>query len=217
MIEARLPQELRRNSAEQWRKLEFPLFRGDDTAIWIERMEQFFLPRAVPEEDWIDVATYAMEGRAFTWFRWWELTAPNHDWQSLSSALLRHFQPDRLQNPNQLLLRLRQTGSVREFIDQFLLHARHLRGTAPDLLTDLFLNGLKLEISEECKLFEYRSVDELMELAQKIENRNAGLRGFPIRCEGKPPMPTFAAGKASAAASGSSSSQVANVEHDKGA
>ncbi|MED6195518.1 hypothetical protein PIB30_038653 [Stylosanthes scabra] len=81
---------------------------------------------------------------------------------------------------------------------------------------DLFLNGLKLEISEECKLFEYRSIDELMELAQKIENRNAALQGFPIRGEEKPPMPTFAVGKASAPASRSSSGQGANIEHDKG-
>ncbi|XP_016191925.1 uncharacterized protein K02A2.6-like [Arachis ipaensis] len=185
-----------RGTPEQWRKLELPIFRGDNAVVWVERMEQFFLLRTVPEEEWLTVATFAMEGRAFTWFRWWEATAPVLQWRFLGAALLRHFQPERLQSPYQALLKLKQTNSVRGYVDQFVLHARPLRGIAPELLMDLFLNGLKPEVGEECKLFPYQSVDELMELAQKVENRNAALWGVSGR--GKSLAPNFAVANSTA-------------------
>ena len=91
-------------------------------------------------------------------------------------VLLRHFWPERLYSPYQSLLKLRQTSTVRDYyIDQFVMHARPLRAQAPELLIDLFLNGLKLEVSEECRLFTFQTVDELMELAQKVENQHCGL------------------------------------------
>ncbi|XP_072081020.1 uncharacterized protein [Arachis hypogaea] len=164
-----------RGAPEQWRKLELPIFCGDDAVVWVERMEQFFLLRTVPEEEWLTVATFAMEGRAFTWFRWWEATAPMLQWRFFSAALLRHFQPERLQSPYQALLKLKQTNSVRDYVDQFVLHARPLRGIAPELLMDLFLNGLKPE---------------------KVENRNTALRGASGRS--KSLAPNFAVANSTA-------------------
>ena len=58
---------------------------------WIKHMEQFFLLSAVPEEEWLAVTTFVKEGRTFTWFRWWDATAPTLQWQSLRVALLRHL------------------------------------------------------------------------------------------------------------------------------
>ncbi|XP_057740470.1 uncharacterized protein LOC130957636 [Arachis stenosperma] len=110
-------------------------------------------------------------------------------WWFLSVALLRHFQLERLQSPYQALLKLKQMDLVWDYIDQFVLHTWPLHGIAPELLKDLFLNGLKLEVEKECKLFPYQSVDELIELAQKVENQNATLRGVLGRS--KPLAPSF--------------------------
>ena len=102
------PTDNRRNhQLEQWRRVEIPIFRGEDAYSWLDRIEQYFALRAVPEAEWISVAAYAVEGRALTWFRWWEPSTQFHSCLNFREAVLRRFQPELLQNPYKLLLQLK--------------------------------------------------------------------------------------------------------------
>ena len=55
----------------QWRKLDLPLFHGEDAYSWVDRMERYFEIRGIPEEQWLYATNVAMDGKVPTWFRWW--------------------------------------------------------------------------------------------------------------------------------------------------
>ena len=65
----------RRFGADQWRKIDLPLFHGEDDYGWLDRMERCFQIRGVPVEEWLSAAKVAVEGQALTQFHWWEATA----------------------------------------------------------------------------------------------------------------------------------------------
>lgn len=46
------------------RKLEIPVFNGDDTHGWLARVERYFRINGVRERDKLGVVVIAMEGRA---------------------------------------------------------------------------------------------------------------------------------------------------------
>jgi hypothetical protein len=57
----------------------------------------------------------AMEGKALTWYKWWEFCVQNPTWEDFKSAVIQRFQPSMLQSPFELVLSLKQTGSVEEY------------------------------------------------------------------------------------------------------
>jgi hypothetical protein len=51
-------------------KLDFPRFNGrDDTTSWICRSEQFFEFQNIPNEEWISLTAYHLEGEALFWYQ----------------------------------------------------------------------------------------------------------------------------------------------------
>jgi len=174
------PTDNRRNHQhEQWRRVKILIFCGKDAYNWLDHIKQYFALRTVLEVEWISVAAYAVEGRALTWFRWWEPSTQFHSWLDFREEVLRRFQPEHLQNPYELLLQLKQEKSMREYKDNFEMYASPLRIVDRQFLIGIFLNGLKTEVSVECKLLPFHSLEYLMNLAEKVEGKNATLsRGF---------------------------------------
>ena len=64
----------------------------------------------------------AMEGKALTWYQWWEFSADDPTWSEFRSVVIRHFQPSMLQSLFELLLSLKQTGNVEDYREQFELY-----------------------------------------------------------------------------------------------
>ncbi|GMY34250.1 Retrovirus-related Pol polyprotein from transposon 297 [Fagus crenata] len=51
-------------------KLDFPRFNGrDDLTSWICRSEQFFEFQNIPNEEWISLAAYHLEGETQLWYK----------------------------------------------------------------------------------------------------------------------------------------------------
>ena len=67
------------------------------------------------------------------------------------------------------LLALRQQGTVCEYKHQFEMLSSPL-GLERRYLKGLFLSGLKEEVSAELELHSYNSIDDMMELAERIGN-----------------------------------------------
>jgi hypothetical protein len=49
-------------------KLDFPRFDGTEPATWILKAQQFFTCSQTLENHKVPIATFHMEGRAFTWY-----------------------------------------------------------------------------------------------------------------------------------------------------
>ena len=77
-----------------------------------------------------------------------------------------------IQSPFELLLNLKQTGSVEEYREQFELYAGPLKCTEPSYLKGIFLNGLKDIIRAELKLYPVETLSELMDYAQRVDEKN---------------------------------------------
>ncbi|XP_020203031.1 uncharacterized protein LOC109788665 isoform X2 [Cajanus cajan] len=159
-----------------WRNLELPLFQGEDVLGWVGQMERYFRLKGVLEDEKVEVAMVAMQGKALTWFQWWEGRNPNSAWVGLKGALLRRFQPEMVQNPYEVLLGLKQEGSVADYREKFEANSGPLRIGDTNYLKGIFLNGLKEEIKGELRLHQLNSLEEIMDLALLIESRNSILR-----------------------------------------
>lgn len=70
------------------------------------------------------------------------------------------------------MLSLKQTGIVEEYREQFEMYTGPLKCTEPSYLKGIFLNGLKDIIREELKLHPVETLYELMDYAQRVDEKN---------------------------------------------
>ncbi|KAH1221751.1 hypothetical protein HKD37_12G034370 [Glycine soja] len=132
----------------------------------------------------------AMEGKALTWYQWWEFCAKNPNWTDFKNVVIQRFQPSMNQSPYELLFSLKHEGTVKEYCEEFELYAGPLRGIEPEYLKGIFLNGLKEVVRAELKLHPVNTtLPELMDYAHRIDEKNSqmekgnvgGNRGCPTR------------------------------------
>lgn len=82
------------------RKIDLPVFNGEDAYGWIVRVERFFRLNDVDDTEKVKLLVVAMEDRALNWFQWWEEQTPERTWEAFKEALIRRFQPGLVQNGN---------------------------------------------------------------------------------------------------------------------
>lgn len=154
------------------RRLEIPIFKGEDAYGWLVRVERYFHLNGVKVRDKLDAVVLAMEDKALNWYQWWEEQAPLRTWEEFKVAVMRRFQPGLLHNPMGPLLSLKQKGSVVEYMEKFEMLVSPLRREERIMLDSIFLNGLKEEIQDELKLHESQSLSDLMDRALLIKEKN---------------------------------------------
>ncbi|KAJ1440425.1 CLU domain [Sesbania bispinosa] len=79
---------------ERWRKLEIPLFSGDDAYGWVKRVERYFNLKGVLEQERLQAVMVAIEGKTLYWFRWWRFCRSNPSWEDFKVAVISKFQPE---------------------------------------------------------------------------------------------------------------------------
>ena len=85
----------------------------------------------------------AIEGKAVTWFWWWEENAAFQSWPIFKNAITKHFHPELVQNPFKVMLSMKQEGTVRDFREKFELYSSALHVTERRYLVGILLNGLR--------------------------------------------------------------------------
>ncbi|XP_019459980.1 PREDICTED: uncharacterized protein LOC109359744 [Lupinus angustifolius] len=157
---------------ERWRKLDIPIFSGDDTFGWTHRLERYFSLKEVTEEEKMQATLMALEGKALSWYNWWSRCNPHPSWEGFKIAVVRRFQPSMVQNPFEQLLALRQTGTMEEYVEEFEKYVGALREIDPEFVKGIFLNGLKEEVKAEVKLYEHPNLTEVIHKALMVEEKN---------------------------------------------
>lgn len=157
---------------EKWRKLEIPIFPGDDAFGWTHRLERYFLLKEVTEEEKMHATVMALEGKALSWYHWWEKCNPNSNCEGFKIAVVRRFQPSMIQNPFEQLLSLKQTGTVEEYVENFEKYVGAMRTIDQEFVRGIFLNGLEQELQAEVKLYEINSLSEMIQKVLLIEQKN---------------------------------------------
>ena len=72
-----------------------------------------------------------------------------------------------VENPFEMLLSLKQTGSVREYREKSEVYSGPLETTERRYRLGIFLNGLKENTRAETKLHGHRTLAEMFEVAEK--------------------------------------------------
>ena len=82
---------------DQDKKMELPVFAGDNAWGWLVKIERYFLVNGIDGDKRMEVVLLAMEGRALNWFQnWEEIAFPS--WRQFRGAVVRRFQPSTVKN-----------------------------------------------------------------------------------------------------------------------
>lgn len=129
------------------------MFHGEDAIGWLQQCEKFFEMTGTPMEQWVNLASGHLLGRAGKWFR--NLGIP---WYYLSWPQFYLMVSDRFTEANaheavEQLQNVRQTGTVMQYIDKFEDSVSLVKRDHPYLteayILSCFIGGLRADIKHD--------------------------------------------------------------------
>jgi hypothetical protein len=128
------------------KKVELPMFNGEDPAGWISRAEVYFRVQGTRPEVKVSLAQLCMEGPTIHFFNSLFSEEEEVTWEQLKEALLERYGGHGDGDVYELLTELKQSKSVDEYVTEF----EYLTAQIPKLpdkqFLGYFLHGLKEEI-----------------------------------------------------------------------
>ncbi|KAM1028048.1 hypothetical protein ACFX2A_041739 [Malus domestica] len=162
----------------QWQqRVDFPCFSdGDDPITWIYKAEQYFACYNTLDPQKVLTASFYLEHEAMQWFKWRNCLFTTPIWEEFTSALCREFGPSEFEDCTKSLFKLRQTGTLKEYVTKFRRLANRASGVGPALLKSCFLGGLKRELVYDVKLLRPASVHDVISIAVQVDAKLSALR-----------------------------------------
>jgi hypothetical protein len=116
--------------------MDFPRFTGENPKLWQSRCEDYFVMFDTDPALWISVAAIQFEGAAARWLQAVQSKIVSVSWEEFCSMVLQRFGRNQHQTLVRRLYRLFQTGSVDDYIEQFMELVDQLSAyeTSPDPL-----------------------------------------------------------------------------------
>ena len=106
-------------SRNKFKKVEMPIFNGDDPDSWLFRAERYFQIHKLTDFEKMTVATISFEGPALNWYRSQEERDKFADWANLKERVLIRFRSTREGSLYGRFLRIQQTTTVEEYRNLF--------------------------------------------------------------------------------------------------
>lgn len=132
-------------------------------------MEKCFSVNQTEEDEKLSLAMASMVGGSVTWLRMIHDHEKPSDWGDFKNKLRRHFKATRGGTIVSQMLRLRQTGTVLEYREQFEELSAEVPHVPNDVLEEIFLHGMKRSLREQVVRLRPLGMDEIVEMAQIIE------------------------------------------------
>lgn len=159
----------------RYRKLDMPLFDGTDPDGWILRVDRYFNFYKLSEEERLEAVVVALEGDALRWYQWEHKRHPIRRWADLKGFILRQFRSAAGGSLYEQWLATTQTTTVAEYRRKFIETAAPLERISEEILLGQFLNGLKEDIRAEVRLLSPLSLEQAMEMALRVEEKNKAI------------------------------------------
>ncbi|CAO2169811.1 unnamed protein product [Urochloa humidicola] len=167
------PDRFKAGASEKLPKLNFPWFDGDSPKLWISRCEDYFELMNVASVRWVKVACLHLSDAAARWLQSVETKAKSSSWSEFCKMVLDRFGRDQHELLIRQMLHLRQTGLVKEYIEQFAALADQLAAYEPNAdplhSTMKFIDGLKDELRSAVLMQRPPDLDTAYVLAQLQE------------------------------------------------
>eukprot|EP00253_Pinus_taeda_P012384 PITA_12384 len=156
-------------------KLDMHKFDGSHLAAWIAQMVQYFnLNNILDDETQLMVGSMYLDNERWQWWEWHQLcNTAFRTWDKFKKALTDRF--DQEYDFLGRLTKLRQTGTVDEYITAFEALAFHTRRLSDVLYTECFISGLKEAIKAHVQLHHPPTWIEACKVARNVERALAAL------------------------------------------
>ncbi|CAA0808261.1 Unknown protein, partial [Striga hermonthica] len=155
-------------------------FTGSDPDAWLHRAVQYFELNETDGPDRVRYAAYYLDGEANVWWQWLTRIYRKRQqiitWDVFERELLTRFGTSDYHNYNEALTRIRQTGSLREYIREFERLAFRVRNWPEDALVGAFIGGLKFDLAAEVWLERPDTMHDAMEVARRREDHLVAMR-----------------------------------------
>lgn len=139
---------------------------GDDPLGWIYKVEHYFYFFGIDNSKKVKMASFHMEGETLQWFQWAKCLTNYPNCDDFMKVLCQEFGPFKFEDSGENLVKLRQTGTLRDYIPEFCRLSNCTRDISSTLFKSCFIGGLKAELRHNVKLFKPKDVLEASSFAQ---------------------------------------------------
>ncbi|KAH9648972.1 hypothetical protein KPL70_025802 [Citrus sinensis] len=131
---------------------------------------QHFQSKESTDDQKVVLASFHLEGEANQWWQWLRRSYQDEGkvvtWEVFVEELWARFGPTYCEYFDEALSRVKQIGTLRDYQKEFERLGNRVQGWTQKALVGTFMGGLKLEISEEIRLFRPRTLKEAISLAR---------------------------------------------------
>lgn len=127
------------------------------------------------------MASFHLDGEPLKWFQWANCITTYPRWKDFTQALCQEFGPFEFDDSTKSLVKLLQTGSLRDYILEFRRLANRTRDITLSLLRSCFIGGLKSKLRHDFKILKPKDVLAATAYAQQIDARlfELKVKSFP--------------------------------------
>ncbi|KAA0066460.1 uncharacterized protein E6C27_scaffold21G005610 [Cucumis melo var. makuwa] len=155
----------------KFKKVEMPVFSGEDPDSWLFRAERYFQIHKLTESEKMLVSTISFDGPTLNWYRSQEERDKFLSWGNLKERLLIRFRSSLDGTVLGKFLRIQQESSVEEYRNLFDKLVAPLSDIPEKVVEDTFMNGLLPWIRAEVFCGRPKGLAEMMQIAQLVENK----------------------------------------------
>ncbi|TYK02420.1 transposon Tf2-1 polyprotein isoform X1 [Cucumis melo var. makuwa] len=145
----------------EFKKVEMPVFIGEDPDSWLFRIERYFQIHKLNESEKMLVSTISFDGPALNWYRLQEERDKYLSWINLKERLLVCFRSSRDG--------IKQESTVEEYRNLFDKLVAPLSNLQERVIEDTFMNGLLPWIRAKVAFCRSKGLAEMMQVAWKTE------------------------------------------------
>ncbi|TYK16028.1 uncharacterized protein E5676_scaffold32G00230 [Cucumis melo var. makuwa] len=160
----------------KYKKLEMPMFLGENPESWVYRAEHFFEINNLPEAEKVKVAVVSFGQDEVDWYRWSHNRKKVESWEDLKTRMFEFFRDTRQKSLGARLIRIQQEGSYNDYVKKFVNYSAPLPHMAESVLRVAFLTGLEPALQAEVMSRHPQTLKECMMAAQLVNNRNLALK-----------------------------------------
>ncbi|OMO61967.1 hypothetical protein COLO4_33282 [Corchorus olitorius] len=152
-------------------RMEFPEFDSEDFKSWFAKFEQYLEMELVPDEYKPKVAMFAFVGPPLHWHQFYVNSVggmANVRWPTYLMELKKRFASADFADPLFDLVRLRHTGTVRHYYDEF-MSLLNIAGIPERQAHNIFLANLKDDVLGQLRLYRPSTLQQAAEMSILIE------------------------------------------------
>ncbi|KFK45075.1 hypothetical protein AALP_AA1G340100 [Arabis alpina] len=151
------------------RRIEIPLFSGENAESWVQRIEQYFELGNFSDLEKLQAVRVCFLEDAWSWYQWERDRNPFRSWAQLRYRLLDEFSASPNSSAGERLLTLRQDGSVKDYCHEFIALATNAPEIQETTLELAFMMGLTPAICTRTKTFEPQTLKQMMVVEQRVD------------------------------------------------